>query len=110
MVSKLSALSKRCAFLARLAQVRMTLAYAFVVTCVSTALQCLGPAVQGRVISHASTAKPSGLATLRRFATRASEIVKTNYPISISRCQLANGTKGRARWTDDGATAPARAS
>jgi hypothetical protein len=33
----------------------MTLAYAFVVTCVSTALQCLGPAVQGRVISHAST-------------------------------------------------------
>ena len=55
MVSKLSALSKRCAFLARLAQVRMTLAYAFVVTCVSTALLCLGPAVQGRVISHAST-------------------------------------------------------
>src|SRR4051794_2974295 len=55
MVSKLSDLSKRCAFLGRLAQVRMTLAYAFVVTCVSTALLCLGPVVQGRVISHAST-------------------------------------------------------
>src|SRR5258705_1605503 len=41
--------------LARLAQVRMTLAYALVVTCVTTALLWLGPQVQGRVISHAST-------------------------------------------------------
>jgi hypothetical protein len=41
--------------LARLAQVRMTLAYALIVTCVTTALLWLGPEVQGRVISHAST-------------------------------------------------------
>jgi hypothetical protein len=41
--------------LARLAQVRMTLAYALIVTCVTTALLWLGPQVQGRVISHAST-------------------------------------------------------
>ena len=33
----------------------MTLAYALIVTCVTTALLWLGPEVQGRVISHAST-------------------------------------------------------
>lgn len=41
--------------LARLARVRVTLAYAVVVTCVTVALYTLGPQVQDRVIRHAST-------------------------------------------------------
>lgn len=41
--------------LARLARVRVTLAYAVVVTCVTVALYALGPQVQDRVIRHAST-------------------------------------------------------
>jgi len=41
--------------LTRLARVRVTVAYAMVVTCVTTALLALGPQVQDRVIRHAST-------------------------------------------------------
>jgi hypothetical protein len=41
--------------LARLARVRVTLAYAVIVTCVTVALYALGPQVQDRVIRHAST-------------------------------------------------------
>jgi hypothetical protein len=41
--------------LARLARVRITVAYAVIVTCVTTALVQLGPDVQDRVIRHAST-------------------------------------------------------
>jgi Rhomboid-like protein len=41
--------------LARLARVRVTLAYAVIVTCVTIALYALGPQVQDRVIRHVST-------------------------------------------------------
>lgn len=41
--------------LARLALVRVTVAYAVIVTCVTAALYALGPLVQDRVISHVST-------------------------------------------------------
>ena len=41
--------------LARLARVRVTVAYAVIVTCVTVALYALGPKVQDRVISHVST-------------------------------------------------------
>jgi hypothetical protein len=41
--------------LARLARVRVTVAYAVIVTCVTVALYALGPQVQDRVISHVST-------------------------------------------------------
>jgi hypothetical protein len=41
--------------LARLARVRVTVAYAVIVTCVTVALYVLGPHVQDRVISHVST-------------------------------------------------------
>ena len=41
--------------LASLARVRVTAAYAVIVTCVTTALLALGPDVQDRVIRHAST-------------------------------------------------------
>jgi hypothetical protein len=41
--------------LARMARVRVTLAYAVIVTCVTTTLLWLGPEVQDRVIRHAST-------------------------------------------------------
>jgi hypothetical protein len=41
--------------LARLARVRVTLAYAVIVTSVTVALYALGPQVQDRVIRHAST-------------------------------------------------------
>jgi hypothetical protein len=41
--------------LARLALVRVTVAYAVIVTCVTVALYALGPLVQDRVISHVST-------------------------------------------------------
>ncbi len=41
--------------LARLARVRVTVAYAVIVTCVTVALYALGPQVQDRVIRHAST-------------------------------------------------------
>jgi hypothetical protein len=41
--------------LAPLARVRVTLAYAVIVTCVTVALYALGPQVQDRVIRHAST-------------------------------------------------------
>jgi len=41
--------------LTRLARVRVTLAYAVIVTCVTLALHVLGPQVQDRVIRHAST-------------------------------------------------------
>jgi hypothetical protein len=41
--------------LARLARVRVTLAYAVIVTCVTLALCVLGPQVQDRAIRHAST-------------------------------------------------------
>jgi len=40
---------------ARLALVRVTVAYAVIVTCVTVALYVLGPLVQDRVISHVST-------------------------------------------------------
>ena len=42
-------------FLRRLARIRVTVAYAVILTGVTTALVMLGPRVQGRVISHAST-------------------------------------------------------
>jgi hypothetical protein len=41
--------------LARLGLVRVTVAYAVIVTCVTVALYALGPLVQDRVISHVST-------------------------------------------------------
>jgi hypothetical protein len=41
--------------LARLTRVRVTVAYAVIVTCVTVALCALGPQIQGRVISHVST-------------------------------------------------------
>src|ERR1700682_665275 len=41
--------------LARLARVRVTVAYAVIVTCVTVALYALGPQVQDWVISHVST-------------------------------------------------------
>src|SRR5919199_6884855 len=41
--------------LARVAQVRVTLAYAAIVTCVTTALLRLSPDAQERIIRHAST-------------------------------------------------------
>ena len=41
--------------LARLARVRVTVAYAVIVTCVTIALYALGPQVQDRVIRHVST-------------------------------------------------------
>jgi hypothetical protein len=41
--------------LARLALVRVTVAYAVIVTCVTVALYALGPQVRDRVISHVST-------------------------------------------------------
>jgi hypothetical protein len=41
--------------LARLARVRITVAYAVIVTCVTVALYALGPQVQDRVIRHVST-------------------------------------------------------
>ena len=41
--------------LARLARVRVTVAYAVIVTCVTMALYALGPQVQERVIRHVST-------------------------------------------------------
>jgi hypothetical protein len=41
--------------LARLARVRVAVAYAVIVTCVTVALYVLGPQVQDRVISHVST-------------------------------------------------------
>ncbi|HEX3545199.1 MAG TPA: rhomboid-like protein [Mycobacterium sp.] len=41
--------------LVQLARVRVTVAYAIIVTCVSTVLLTLGPQVQDRVIRHAST-------------------------------------------------------
>jgi hypothetical protein len=41
--------------LARLARVRVTVAYAVIVTCVTMALYALGPQVQDRVIRHVST-------------------------------------------------------
>jgi rhomboid family protein len=41
--------------LTRLARVRVTLAYAVIVTCVTVALYALGPQVQDRVIRHASS-------------------------------------------------------
>jgi hypothetical protein len=41
--------------LARLARVRVTVAYAVIVTCVTTVLLKLGPQVQDRVVRHAST-------------------------------------------------------
>ncbi len=41
--------------LARLARIRVTVAYAVILTCVTVALYALGPRVQDRVISHAST-------------------------------------------------------
>jgi hypothetical protein len=41
--------------LARLARVRVTVAYAVIVTCVTVALYALGPQVQDRVIGHVST-------------------------------------------------------
>lgn len=43
------------AFLSRLARVRITVAYAVILVCVTTALSALGPAVQDRVIQRAST-------------------------------------------------------
>ncbi len=42
-------------FLRGLARIRVTVAYAVILTGVTTALVILGPRVQGRVISHAST-------------------------------------------------------
>ena len=42
-------------FLRGLARIRVTVAYAVILTGVTTALAMLGPRVQGRVISHAST-------------------------------------------------------
>ena len=42
-------------FLRGLARIRVTVAYAVILTGVTTALVMLGPRVQGRVISHAST-------------------------------------------------------
>jgi hypothetical protein len=42
-------------FFAGLARVRITIAYAVIVTCVTAALVALGPQVQDRVIRHAST-------------------------------------------------------
>ncbi len=42
-------------FLRGLARIRITVAYAVILTGVTTALVLLGPRVQGRVISHAST-------------------------------------------------------
>ncbi len=42
-------------FLRGLARLRVTLAYAVILTAVTTGLTMLGPRVQGRVISHAST-------------------------------------------------------
>jgi rhomboid family protein len=42
-------------FLSRLARVKVTAAYAVVLIGVTTTLSALGPAVQGRVIEHAST-------------------------------------------------------
>ena len=42
-------------FLRGLARIRITVAYAVILTGVTTALVMLGPRVQGRVISHAST-------------------------------------------------------
>ena len=41
--------------LARLARVRVTVAYAVIVTCVTIALYAVGPRVQERVIGHVST-------------------------------------------------------
>ena len=41
--------------LARLAQVRVTVSYAVIVTCITVALYSLGPQVQDRVIRHVST-------------------------------------------------------
>jgi hypothetical protein len=41
--------------LARLARVRVTVAYAVIVTCVTVALYALGPQIQDRVIRHVST-------------------------------------------------------
>jgi hypothetical protein len=42
-------------FLVRLSRVRITVAYAVIVTCISTVLLELGPQVQDRVIRHTST-------------------------------------------------------
>src|ERR1700758_1541076 len=42
-------------FVKGLARIRVTVAYAAILTVVTTALALLGPRVQGRVISHAST-------------------------------------------------------
>lgn len=44
-----------CGFLRALARIRVTIAYAVVLTGVTTVLVALGPRVQSRVISHAST-------------------------------------------------------